>query len=331
MKKQFVMILAIFISLISATCFAKQKPVKIFFAASGVPGSVSSTLYEWWMDEVTKRSDGAIKFRYFSRGALGHDRQTLQQVIDGTIGATVVGIGPLTSYCDLPEAIQLPFLIDSYEKEWKVIQSKEWRDLLDGVEEKIGSIYILGTGDVGLRHFAVRKSPINRMEDLRGIKIRAASTHLIMDAMQLIGANPVNIPYTEIYTALQSGVVDGEEINFATVAIQKHFEIVKYMSTIGMYPYIIHVVLNKQVADSLAPEYLSMMKKVMRESEERYFTKTIVNADEKYAKICLNNGMKINAIQDPENFRDACEPLYSKYAKKDPRIKAFLKMAKALK
>ena len=131
-----------------------DEAVKLTFATAGKAGSLSALMYENWMDMVTERSGGKITFDYQPGGVLGNEGELFQQIMDGVIEAGGGGIATYTNYNTLAEVYQLPFLINSYETEWAALQTPEWDAIIDAVEESIGSVYICGAVDVGMRHIA---------------------------------------------------------------------------------------------------------------------------------------------------------------------------------
>lgn len=307
-------------------------PVKLNFGSAGYPGSVSSLMYENWMDIVTERSNGMVSFNYHHSGALGSDVELVQQVIDGTIEGCIGGIATYTNYSTLLEAFQLPFLITNYDLEWKVLQSPEFRALIEGTEAAIGGVYMRGVVDSGMRHFGMIKGPVNTVADIRGKKIRTAQSELLLKAFTLLGANPVSLGYSEVYPALQNGVVDGEDVNFQTAFIQNHHEVVKYMSTIGMYPYPSFICFNKAKMDNLPVGYWKFMEDCLNEASETFFTDTIVNSDAELAATLEAKGVTINAITDTTPWETLTRPLYDEYTSKaDPRVIRFVQAVQEMK
>lgn len=308
-----------------------SEAVEIEFASAGKKGSTDASIFENWMEEVTELSDGQITFNYYSDGSVGTDSDILPQVMDGTLDAGACGIGPLSQYSADLAAFQMPFLITDYELEYKATQTEEWQAILGAAEDATGVIKILGQYDVGLRHFASTKGAIETIDDMKGLKIRTASTDILQEGMAAVGASPITTAYNEIYTSLQNKVVDAEEVNYATFAGQSHYEIVDYFSEIGMYPYTCFIYFNSTMYDSLPEGYAELLEAVMNEQEYIYLTETIVQADEESKQTCLDNGVAINEVSDPEDFEEACASLYDEYSAKSERIKAFVERVQAMK
>lgn len=307
-------------------------PVEVTFASSAKKGSLSATMYEYFMEIATERSGGAITFNYMSDAVLGNEGESFQQLMDGVIDGGGGGIATFTNYLTLLEVVQLPFLIDSYETEWAVIQTPEFQELLRATEEAIGSVYIYGVVDVGIRHFGMVNKPINTIDDIKGVKIRTASSELLIEALQTVGANPIVVGYTEVYSALQNGIVDGEDVNYMTAVSQNHHEVIKYFTEVGMYPYPTFLAFNKAFVDGLPEGYWDFMKSCMDEAMEIYFTESIVNADAGFRKTLEDNGVEVNTVSDIDAWREAMAPLYEKYSQDaDQRVVDFIAAVEKIK
>ena len=312
---------------------AFDEAVKLTFATAGKAGSLSALMYEDWMDMVTERSGGQITFDYQAGGVLGNEGELFQQIMDGVIEAGGGGIATYTNYNVLAEVYQLPFLINSYETEWAALQTPEWEAIIDAVEESIGSVYICGAVDVGVRHIATVDKPVTCLEDLSGLKIRTASSNILIEALEDLGANPIVVGYTEVYSALSNGIVNGEDVNYMSAVVQSHYEVTKYFTEVGLYPYPTFLCFNKDFVDSLPEGYWDFMQACMDEAMEKFFTETIVGADAEYRKTLEANGMTVYQPDDLDAWREAIQPLYDEYtaAGTDQRIIDFINAVEAIK
>ena len=345
MKKVLALTLALVFGLGVMTAYAEEPaeeaaaevvfdtPVSFTFATSGTPGSMSALMYEEWMDRVQEESGGMITIDYQAAGALGNEGEIFAQIMDGIVEAGGGGIATYTNYCSLAEVYQLPFLITTYEEEWAALNTPEWKAIIDATEEAIGSIYICGTIDVGLRHIATTNKPVYSLADLAGLKIRTASSEVLTEALTELGANPIVVGYTEVYSALSNGVVDGEDVNYMSAVAQNHYEVVKYFTEVGMYPYPTFICFNKDFVDSLPEGYWDFMQQIMNECTEKYFTETIIGYEEEYKAALEENGVEIIQLEDLDAWREAIQPLYDEYTAEgtDQRVIDFINAVEALK
>ena len=305
--------------------------VQITFGSYGSSSMPPAMGWEDAIAYIEETSGGTIQIDFVPDGVLGGESDMMQQTMDGTIQCTESSASSLNLYTNLSEAFQLPFLITSYDLEWQAIQTPEFQALLDATGEEMG-LYICGVFDSGMRHIGMIDKPINTMADLSGVKLRTASSELLLDALTTLGASPIVVNYNEVYSALQNGVVDGEDVNYLTAVAQKHYEILGYMSEIGMYPYPSYVCFNRDAVDSLPEGYWDFMQECMNECMEDYFTNIIVEADAEAAALMEENGVVINQISDADAWADAMQPIYDEYlASADERVVAFVEAVQALK
>jgi tripartite ATP-independent transporter DctP family solute receptor len=300
-----------------------DQPLTIQWASQNNPTMASGKTSLYTVEEIDRLSNGTIQIDYHDQGKLGYDAELIQQVIDGTIPIVTVGLGVFSQYTDLLEAVQLPFLITNYEQEYEVVRSPEFLALLEQAGTKVG-LKLIGTQENGVRHFANNIRPINTVSDLSGMKIRVPQNAILMETMTLLGANPIPLAYNEVYTALQNKVVDGEEINYTSMAAQKHYEVVKYASTIGFYPYMAVTAINADFWNGLTSEQQEIISQALANAEEKCFTGWIQEDDQNSLAICEEKGVEVNTVEDVDSFRDVVMKLYDEYKEKDPLIKTFI-------
>lgn len=278
---------------------------------------------QWASDQLTANSNGLIESTYHGQGTIGNDQDLTQQVMAGQIQIGSVSIGALSQYTPLLETSQLPFLLGSYEEELEAFNSPEWKALVAKVEEEF-NIKVLAFFENGMRDFATIDKPVNTIEDIKGVKLRVAPSVIIQKAMDLIGANPMSIPYGEVTTALQNGTIDGEEINITSAGSQKHYEVINYISEVGFYPYPSIIMMNGDYYNSLSEEQKQIIHETFAEAQEKAFKELLPESEARLRKECEDNGVIFNKVEDVQPFKDAVASLYKEYSDKDPLIKAFI-------
>jgi tripartite ATP-independent transporter DctP family solute receptor len=277
----------------------------------------------WAAEQINERSNGTIEVTYHGQGTIGGDQDLIQQVMAGQIQIGSGSIGALSQYTPLLDVSQLPFLISSYEEERAAFESDEWKALVARVEEEF-NIKLLCFEENGMRDFATIDKPVNTIEDIKGVKLRVAPSVIIQKAMDLIGANPMSIPYGEVTTALQNGTIDGEEINITSAGSQKHYEVINYISEVGFYPYPGVVMMNGDFYNSLTAEQQKLITEVFAEAQNKIFDELLPESETRLRKECEDNGVVFNKVEDVQPFKDAVQSLYKEYSDKDPLIKAFI-------
>jgi len=315
----------------SATVAPSAEPVKIIWANYGnskMPpgqGDVDAVNY------IEETSGGAIDIDYVPDGVLGGEADMMQQIMDGTIQCVSVGTSTFSTFTSMTEVFQLPCLLTDYSIEYQAFSSDEAQAIFDKVGEELG-LKIVGFAENGIRHFANNVKPITSMDDIKGLKLRIAPSNMLTTYLTSVGANPQVVPYAEVYSALQNKVVDGEEINITSIYALKHFEVLKYISKIGLYPFPTLMVFNLDFWNSLTPDQQQTISDGMTLGGKNCFEKYLPAYEEEAIKACEDAGIEINVIEDDakQAFIDASAPLWEEYSAKDPLIANFIAKVESL-
>lgn len=305
-----------------------SEELKITFADYGSSAMPTANAYNYTADYIREKSEGRIDIEVVSDAVLGNETEMIQQLMDGTMQMAIVGSSVFSKYTDKLEAFQLPLLITDYEKEQIAFNSPEGQALLDAAED-IG-VKVIGYAENGIRHFANNIRPVKTPEDLNGLILRIAPSTMLQTSMELLGANPTPLNYGEVYTALQNKVIDGEEINITSLYAMKHYETIKYVSEIGLYPFPTLVVVNLDFWNSLSPENQALIEEGFEKGEEKLFNDYLPAFEEKSKTACIEAGLEFNTIENKQAFADKVKPVYDEYKSKAPEIKAFIEMMEAL-
>lgn len=273
-------------------------------------------------------SNGNLEIEFYQSRQLGGGEELIEQVMNGTIDFCLTGTPTFSKYSPLLDVLQVPFLLNNYEKEFAAARTPEFQAITKAIEEKF-NVKIIGLYENGIRHFANNKQPVNSIKDLKGLKLRVVPSNLILATMKTFGANPTPMAYGEVYTALQNKVIDGCEINWTSIYSEKFYEQLKYVSEIGLFPFPSMYLVNLDFWNSLSEEN----QKILLEAADKAMDENLVNMKEiekKGRDTATASGVKVNEIQDLTPFVDAVKPLYDEYAAKDPLMKNFIEMAKKL-
>jgi len=278
---------------------------------------------------IEEKSGGRIKVDYKSNGTLGDEDELLQQIINGSIQATCVSTSTFSNYTSEMDALQLPFLYSDYDTEHKALKSDEARALYSDMESL--GVKITDVTEIGFRHFANNKKPITCMADLAGIKMRTVPSTLLTDVSKAINMESTPVAYSEIYSALQSGVVDGEEINLISIVSNSHQEVLKYVSLIGFYSFPSALTFNLNWFNSLSAEDQALIEECSSEAMD-YAMDQCAKIEADSLKVIEEAGIEVNTIGDAEKqeFIDACESVYDSYESKNDHIKAYVEYVRGL-
>ena len=210
-------------------------------------------------DLLDKWTNGRIKINIFHSMQLGGEKEALEQVQLGALEMTRVSVGPVGPIVEEFNAFNLPYFFRSIEHMHNVVDGEVGTELLNKLES--GGLVGLGYMDAGARSFYNKQRPIRTMEDLAGLKIRVMQNPLYVDMVNAMGGNGLSVAFDELYTAIQTGVVDGAENNPPTYVTHKHYEIAGYYSLTEhlIVPEIF--VFSKKVWDTLDPVDQQLIRK----------------------------------------------------------------------
>lgn len=177
---------------------------------------------------VEEKSNGEIKVNTFPASQLGAEREQLEGVQMGSIEMAVLSAGPFPTVFEDIMIFDIPYLFPSREVAYKVMDGPAGERLRKKLLEKTG-IYCLAFGENGFRNFTTAKTPVHKPEDLAGLKLRVMENPAHMQMVRELGAIPTPLPFSEVYTALSQGVVDGEENPVSLIESMRFNEVQDYM------------------------------------------------------------------------------------------------------
>ncbi|ULL19211.1 TRAP transporter substrate-binding protein [Paenibacillus sp. H1-7] len=260
-------------------------------------------------DLVNERTNGRIKIDVFPSSQLGEEKAVIEQVQLGAIEFTRVSSGPLAEFNKNFGVFSLPYVFDSDQHLWKFLESDNGNKLLDSLESS--KMKGLAYYSSGARHFYSRK-PVTNLAELKGQKVRVIQNKINIDLMSALGANATPMAYGEVFSSLQTGVIDAAENNFPSYQSSNHYEVAKHMILDG-HQRVPEVLLISQSAwNKLSEEDRKIVKqaaidsvKTQRESWDKY---------EKEAETKVRAaGVTITEVKDVKPWQDAVKPVIDKY------------------
>jgi tripartite ATP-independent transporter DctP family solute receptor len=262
--------------------------------------------------EVEKRTNGRYKIQNFYSGALGAEREATEAVQLGTQELTWTSSGPIPNFVPETKIFDVPFLFRDYGHARAVLDGPIGQDMLKKFEAK--GIKALAWGENGFRHMTNSKRSVKAPEDLKGLKLRTMENPVHIQAYKGFGIIPTPMAFTEVFTALQQGTVDGQENPLSVITAAKFDQVQKYLSLTG------HVyspgvfLMNKATFDKLSEAdkkaFLEAAKIAAQANRAR------VDADEKVAVADLRNkGMQVVDNLDKAKFQAALKPVFADFEK----------------
>jgi tripartite ATP-independent transporter DctP family solute receptor len=260
-------------------------------------------------------SGGRLKLEVFPGEQLGNEVQCLEQAQAGTLAITKVSAGAVGNFVSTYKVFGLPYLFRDDPHFWRVLDSDTGRELLEliaiGNDGKPSGLTGLCFYDAGSRNF-YSKVPILTPQDLRGKKISVMNDPVAMEMIQAMGGAATPIPWGELYTALQQGVVDAAENNPPSLLASRHYEVCKFY-TLNHHTRIPDVlVISSRVWERLSPQEQEWIKQAAEESSEfqrRLWAEESARAVEELKRA----GVDVREV-DSEPFRVASRPVLNKYS-----------------
>lgn len=262
--------------------------------------------------EVEKRTNGRYKIQTFYSGSLGAEREATEAVQLGTQELTWTSTGPIPNFVPETKIFDVPFLFRDYAHARAVLDGPIGQDMLKKFEAK--GFKALAWGENGFRHMTNNKRPVVNPEDLRGLKLRTMENPVHIQAYKGFGIIPTPMAFTEVFTAMQQGTVDGQENPLSVIVANKFDQVQKHLSLTG------HVyspgvfLMNKGVFDKLSPAdqqaFLEAAKVAAKANRDR------VDSDEKVAVADLRGkGMQVVDTLDKTKYQAALKPVFAEFEK----------------
>jgi tripartite ATP-independent transporter DctP family solute receptor len=265
-------------------------------------------------NKLEKATGGRLSFQMFPAMQLGGEKEMIEQAQVGALQIARISVGPMGPVVDELNVFNMPFVFRDENHMRKVIDGPIGRELLDKITANPTSrLVALGWMDAGTRNVYAKK-PVTKPADLKGMKIRMMGNPLFVDTMNAMGGNGISMGFGELYTALQTGVVDGAENNPPTIVTHKHYEIAKVYSLTGhlIIPEIF--VFSRRSWDGLAKADQDLIRKLSREAqmEQRGLWDKMTKESEEKLKAAGVQFVKV----DKQAFYKATQPVRDKYGAK---------------
>jgi tripartite ATP-independent transporter DctP family solute receptor len=261
---------------------------------------------EYFAQLVTERSGGKLKVEVYPGNQLGEEKAAIEGVQMGAIAFTRVSSGPMAEFNKALGAFSMPYIFDSGDHMWNYLNGPDGQKLLEGLSASrfIGLCYF----DPGARSFYSSK-PITKLEDLKGLKIRVIQNKINMELMQALGASATPMPYGQVFSSLQTGVIDAAENNFPSYLTANHYQVAKHylVDTHQRVPEVL--VMSKAVFDGLPKADQDLIRQAAKDSVAKQCE--LWSAFEKEAETKVKaEGCIVTYVKDLTPFQNAVKPMF---------------------
>jgi len=296
---------------------ARAEPATVLKASDVHPeGYPTVQAVENMGKKLEQATGGRIGIQMYASMQLGGEKEAIEQAQIGALQLARVSVGALGPVVSDLNVFNLPFLFRNTEHMEKVIDGPIGQAMLDKVTDN-PQVKLIGLCwmDAGARNVYDSKKPIRTIEDLKGQKVRVMGNPMFVDMMNALGGNGVAMGYDQVFSALQTGVVDGAENNPPSFVFDNHYQVAKYYSLTEHLIVPEMLVFSRVGWDKLAPGDQGLIKKVSREAQldERQLWQKVEAEAMTRMKAA---GIEIIPIADKEPFQDAVKPVWDKYGAK---------------
>lgn len=291
-----------------------KEPEHVFRYAENQPADYPTTLGAYRFAElVEERSGGRIKIFVYPDAELGDERSVIEQMQYGGIDFGRVNLSPLSEYDQRLFVLQLPYLYRDGAHMWRVLDGEIGKQYLS----QLSDIGVVGLAwvDAGARNFYTKDAPIRSLKDMRGLSIRVQENAMMERLVELLGAEPVQMRYSEVLPALQTGKIDGAENNFPSYKSMDHYLVAQYMVE-DEHSRIPEAIIASQAAMRRLSEADRLLVEAAAHEAAAYQRELWRQYEQDMRNFVLANGCEVYPMTtaEKEAFMTVTETLYQEFA-----------------
>lgn len=284
-------------------------PIELTFGHGQAEGHPYQLAALYFKDLVEEESGGSITVTVAPNGTLGDERESIEALQMGTMDITVAVAAALSGFDSNMDVFNMPYLFDSREEAFKVLDGEVGEELFANLESQ--GLKVFGTYDLGFRSMTNSIRPIETPDDCKGLRVRTLESSVCVDALGALGMDAVSMSFSELFTALQTGAVDGQENPLFTIYNSRFYEVQKYLSlTEHFYP-VCPVMVSTITWNKLSAEQQEIVADALEKSVE-YERQLAGEELENMLQSIKDAGMEVNEV-DKAPFVEAVQPVYEQY------------------
>ena len=308
-----------------SAAFPGLAQTEIKFGHVGEPGSIFAASAEEFAKKANAKLGAKAKVVVFGSSQLGGDKELLQKVKLGTVDMALPST-VMSSETDLFGVFEMPYLVKDRAHMGRIEKEVFWPKLAPEAEKK--GLKVIAVWENGYRHVTNSKRPINVPADLQGIKLRVPEGKWRVKMFQAYGANPSPMKFSEVFTALQTGVMDGQENPFTQIYSAKFQEVQKYLSLTGHVYTPAYVTVGTKKWAALPADVRKVLEDTAKDTQAFVYATAEREESELLGKL-KTAGMQVNT-PDKDAFVAASKPVYEEFAKEVAGSKEVIDRAIAL-
>ena len=262
--------------------------------------------------QLEEKTNGRIKVEVYIGGQLGDENSTTEQVQFGAIDAIRTSCSQLAQFNNLMGAVAQPYLFKDKDQMFRALEGDAGKKLLDSLEsdsKMVGLAWL----DAGSRNFYNTKKDVKTPDDLKGLKIRVQESKPMLDLVQALGASPTPMAYGDVYSALQTGVIDGAENNWPSYLSTNHYEVATHI-TVDEHTRVPELmVMSKMTWDKISTDDQKLVVEAAKAGAEVEKTEWLKQEKEAEDKISAAGKVTITKLDDKQAFQDKVKSLYDQH------------------
>ena len=270
---------------------------------------------EKFAELVSKNTGGSVQIQIFPNSLLGGQRELLEGLQLGSVDITLTTAAVLSSFLPKTQVIELPFMFRDREHVYKVVDGPLAKEIYDGDEKK--KMKVIDTWENGFRNITNNVRAIEKPEDMKGVKIRVMENKMYIEMFKALGANPTPMARGELFTGLQTKVVDGQENPLGQIYTSRFYEVQKY-ATLSGHTYSPEVVVFSLATWKKIPA--KYQEEILKASAEaRKFNRELsAKMDKEYVGKLKEKGMTVTALTPQQilPFQEKMMPVWDQFADK---------------
>ena len=270
---------------------------------------------EKFAELVKQSTGGAVDIQLFPNSLLGGQRELLEGLQLGSVDITLTTAAVLSSFLPKTQVIELPFMFRDREHVYKVVDGPLAKEIYAGDEQR--KLKVIDTWESGFRNITNNIRPIEKPEDMKGIKIRVMENKMYIDMFKALGANPTPMARGELFTGLQTKVVDAQENPMGQIYTSRFYEVQKYLTLSGHTYSPEVVVFSLATWKKLPAKYQEAILKASAEAKQ--FNRTLsAQMDTEYVTKSKEKGMVVTNLTPPQiaAFQEKMTPVWNSFADK---------------
>jgi len=276
---------------------ADEAAAKTFKMALGdAAGGTQDAAGKKFAEEFQARTGGKHKIQMFHNGQLGSEQDTVNDAAMGLLDFSVLAINNITPFSPTVGVLTLPYMILSPDEAVKLTQGEVGKELVENTIRDSG-VRIVAWSYAGYRVLSNSKRPIKTMDDLKGVVVRVPKNEIMIDTYNSWGNNPTPMAWSETFTALQQGVVDGQDTPYITIHAMKFYEVQKYITNLRYLFLLEPIIISESVFQSQSAD---VQKAILEagDAATKFSAQYLADTEAKLKADLVSKGMEIS---DPAN------------------------------